>query len=430
MISKKNFKNHSFLVYGLGLTGKSVINFFKKNDVKNYKVWDDKNFSLYKSKRPKNLDETLKETNYIVLSPGISLKGSKNTNKLQKYKKKIITDLDLIFLLKNFSQSAIITGTNGKSTTCKIMDHVLKKNGYKTLLGGNIGTPILNLKVNKNNFLIIEASSFQLAYSKFISPDYAILLNITNDHIDWHGNMRNYINSKFKIFERQKNNQYSFVNKNFEYEFKKRRFLGKLNIPNIDRYKKIKPNIKNSYLKLDINDENMCFVYSFVKLLKISLKSFCRSLNSFKGLPHRYEIFLKQSNCTFINDSKATTFEATKFALKNTKNIFWIVGGLPKKNDKFHLKSLKKNIIKSYIIGKNVNFFKNQLKNKIKLKITKSLKNSLIHIFRDIKSLSYKENFILLSPAAASFDQFLNFEKRGEKFKKLSKYYARKYIKT
>ncbi len=430
MISKKNFKNHSFLVYGLGLTGKSVINFFKKNDVKNYKVWDDKNFSLYKSKRPKNLDETLKETNYIVLSPGISLKGSKNTNKLQKYKKKIITDLDLIFLLKNFSQSAIITGTNGKSTTCKIMDHVLKKNGYKTLLGGNIGTPILNLKVNKNNFLIIEASSFQLAYSKFISPDYAILLNITNDHIDWHGNMRNYINSKFKIFERQKNNQYSFVNKNFKYEFKKRRFLGKLNIPDLDRYKKIKPNIKNSYLKLDINDENMCFVYSFVKLLKISLKSFCRSLNSFKGLPHRYEIFLKQSNCTFINDSKATTFEATKFALKNTKNIFWIVGGLPKKNDKFYLKSLKKNIIKSYIIGKNVNFFKNQLKNKIKLMITKSLKNSLIHIFRDIKSLSYKENFILLSPAAASFDQFLNFEKRGEKFKKLSKYYARKYIKT
>ena len=310
------------------------------------------------------------------------------------------------------------------------MDHVLKKNGYKTLLGGNIGTPILNLKVNKNNFLIIEASSFQLAYSKFISPDYAILLNITNDHIDWHGNMRNYINSKFKIFERQKNNQYSFVNKNFKYEFKKRRFLGKLNIPDLDRYKKIKPNIKNSYLKLDINDENMCFVYSFAKLLKISLKSFCRSLNSFKGLPHRYEIFLKQSNCTFINDSKATTFEATKFALKNTKNIFWIVGGLPKKNDKFYLKSLKKNIIKSYIIGKNVNFFKNQLKNKIKLMITKSLKNSLIHIFRDIKSLSYKENFILLSPAAASFDQFLNFEKRGEKFKKLSKYYARKYIKT
>ena len=428
MISKKNFKNHSFLVYGLGLTGKSVINFFKKNDIKNYKVWDDKNFHLYKSKRPKNLGKTLKETNHIVLSPGISLKGSKNRIKLKKYKNKIITDLDLIFLLKNFSQSVVVTGTNGKSTTCKIIDHVLKKNGYKTLLGGNIGTPILNLEVKKNNFLIIEASSFQLAYSKYVSPDYAILLNITNDHIDWHGSMRNYINSKFKIFERQKKSQYSFLNKDFKHEFNKRRFLGKLNIPNIYKYKKIKSYIKNPYLKLDINDENMCFVYSLTKLLKISFKSFCRSLNSFKGLPHRYEIFLKRNNCTFINDSKATSFEATKFALKNTKNIYWIVGGLPKKNDKFYLKNLKKNIIKSYIIGKNINFFKNQLKNKIKLMISKSLKNSLIQIFRDIRLFNYKDNFILLSPAAASFDQFLNFEKRGEKFKQLSKYYARKYI--
>ena len=77
MISKKNLKNHSFLVYGLGLTGKSVINFFKKNNIKNYKVWDDRNFHLYKSKRPKNLGKTLKETNHIVLSPGISLKGLK-----------------------------------------------------------------------------------------------------------------------------------------------------------------------------------------------------------------------------------------------------------------------------------------------------------------------------------------------------------------
>ena len=80
---------------------------------------------------------------------------------------------------------------------------MLKKK-YNIVLGGNIGTPILNLKIKKNNVLIIEASSFQLAYSKFISPDYALLLNITNDHLDWHGSMKNYINAKFKIFEIQK----------------------------------------------------------------------------------------------------------------------------------------------------------------------------------------------------------------------------------
>ena len=89
--------------------------------------------------------------------------------------------------------------------------------------------------------------------------------------------------------------------------------------------------IKNSYLKLDINDENMAFIFTFIKLIKIGEKAFIKSLNTFKGLPHRYEIFLKRKNCVFINDSKATSFQAAKFALRSTKNIYWIVGGLPKK---------------------------------------------------------------------------------------------------
>ena len=172
----------------------------------------------------------------------------------------------------------------------------------------------------------------------------------------------------------------------------------------------------------------MSFVYSLVKKLKISKNSFIRSLTTFKGLPHRYEIFLKKKNYIFINDSKATTFQATKFALENTRNIFWIVGGLPKKNDKLHIKNLKKNIIKSYIIGRHINFFKKQIKDKTDYKVTKNLKNSIIQILKDIKILKHKYNNILLSPASASFDQFMNFEKRGEKFKELSNYYARKYI--
>ena len=221
MVSINNFKKLSFLVYGLGTTGLSVINFFKKNGIKNYKVWDDKNKNLYKKFRPNNLAKAAKECNYIILSPGISLKKSKNKIKLQKYKNKIITDIDIVFLFKRFYKSIVVTGTNGKSTTCKIIEHVLKKNGFKVLLGGNIGNPILNLKITKRNFLVIEASSFQLAHSKYINPDYSILLNITNDHLDWHGSMKNYINSKLKIFELQKKNQYSFLNKKFKRSFKK-----------------------------------------------------------------------------------------------------------------------------------------------------------------------------------------------------------------
>ena len=145
-------------------------------------------------------------------------------------------------------------------------------------------------------------------------------------------------------------------------------------------------------------------------------------------MPHRYEIFFKKKNFIFINDSKATSFEATKFALKSTKNIFWILGGLPKKNDKFKLKNLSKNIIKAFIIGQNTNFFKLQLKNKVNFEITHNLKNSILQILRENHLFKREKNSILLSPAAASFDQFLNFEKRGEEFKKLSKYYARKYL--
>ena len=428
MISKKNLKNISFLIYGLGLTGKSVVNFFFKNNVRNFKVWDDHNKDLYKNKRTSNLAKTLQNVDYIILSPGVSLTKSKNKNNLIKFKKKIITDLDLFFLVKKFSQSIVVTGTNGKSTTCKILSHILKKNKFQPVLGGNIGSPVLSLKIKKKSTIIIEASSFQLSYSKFIFPNYAILLNITNDHLDWHDNMKDYINSKFKIFENQNKNQFALVNKNYKDLFKKKRLSGKLIVPNLKRYIKLKPNFKNNYLKLNMNDENMSFVYELSKLLKISKKSFFNSLNTFVGLPHRYEIFMKRKNCTFINDSKATSFQSTKFALKNSKNIFWILGGIPKKNDKIILNGLKKNILRSYIIGKNTNFFKKQIKGQIKFYETGTIKKSILRILKDIRNLKKQNTTVLLSPSSASYDQYLNFEKRGEEFKKLSKLYARKYF--
>ncbi len=428
MTSIKKLKELTFLVYGLGQTGKSVINFFNKNKIKNYQVWDDKNKNIFREKRPRNLSLALTNSDYIVLSPGVSLKKSKNKKKLINHKKKIITDIDLIFLLKKFHKSIVITGTNGKSTTCKILAHVLKKNNYKVLIGGNIGKPVLDLKIKKNHFLIIEASSFQLSHSKFIQPDYAVLINISNDHLDWHGDINHYINSKLKIFENQNKNQFSIINNKLKPIFSKKNYLGKLIIPSQKHFKKIRSKIKNPYLRLAINNENMSFIFTVSKLLKIREKFILNSLNSFKGLPHRYEIFFKKKNFIFINDSKATSFEAAKFALKSTKNIFWILGGFPKKNDKIKLKNLSKNIIKAFIIGQSTNFFKSQIQNKVNFKITNNLKNSILQIFKENHLFKKEKNYILLSPAAASFDQFLNFEKRGEEFKKLSKYYARKYL--
>ena len=425
MFNIPKFKEQSFLVYGLGLSGRSVVKFFKKNNIKKFKVWDDKHLDLYKSYRSFNLNKTLKKVDFIVLSPGISLIRNK---KLKKYKKKIISDMDLFYLFKNRPKSIVVTGTNGKSTTCKLIAHLFQKNNIKHSLGGNIGNPVLDIKNFKKDYIIIEASSFQLSHSKFIHPDFAFFLNISNDHLDWHGNMSHYLNSKLKIFRLQSKKNYAFAGKKIKKIFKKNNFLSKFILPEVDKYKKIKNGIKNDYLLSNINNENMGFVFALAKLLNISEKNFLRAMNSFQGLPHRFEIFFKKKGLILINDSKATSFAATKLSLSSLKNIYWILGGLPKKKDKISISNYKKNRTKFYLIGKNINFFKRQIEGKIIYKVTKNLKSSLIQIFKEIKNKKNKTHSILLSPAAASFDQFKNFEKRGEEFKRLCKIYARKYI--
>ena len=425
MLKIAKLKELSFLVYGLGSSGQSVIKFFKKNKIKKFKVWDDKKKNIYKKFRPKKLNETLKQVDYIVLTPGISLIKNKNLN---KFKKKIITDIDLFYLNNNKSKSIVVTGTNGKSTTCKLLAHLFQRNKFKFSLGGNIGTPILNVKNYKNSYVVIEASSFQLSHSKFICPDYAFFLNFTNDHLDWHGSMNNYLNSKLRIFKLQNKNHFAIINKKLKKNFILKKFPSKLITPENKDYKKIKHKIKNDYLTSSINDENMSFVYTLAKLIKIKDNSFINSMKSFKGLAHRFEIFLKRNNITFINDSKATSCRATLSALSGLKNIYWILGGLPKKGDKLKISKFQKNIVKCYLIGKNINFFKKQIKNKLDFSITKNLKNSIVEIIKDYKLKKYNNISILLSPAAASFDQFNNFENRGEEFKRLCNKYVKKFI--
>ena len=425
MLQIQELKERSFLIYGLGSTGLSVVKFFNKNKIKKFKTWDDNKKNIFKNHKTKNLTQTLNQVDYIVLSPGISLLKNK---KLRKFKSKIITDIDLFYLTKKNSKTIVVTGTNGKSTTCKLLAHLLQNNKFKFSLGGNIGTPILDINKNENNFVIIEASSFQLSHSKFIHPDYAFFLNFSNDHLDWHGNKNSYLESKLKIFRLQTNKNIAIINKKFEKVFKNKKFLSKLIIPKKKDYEQIKLKISNKYITSDINEENMSFIYTFAKLLRIDEKSFLSSINTFKGLPHRFEFFLKKKDITFINDSKATTFNATQSALSSIKNIYWILGGLPKKGDKIKLGKLKKNIIKCYLIGKNINFFKNQIKRKINFSITRNLKESVIQICKDIKFHKKTGKIILLSPAAASFDQFKNFEERGVEFKKLCRKYVRKII--
>ena len=429
MKMSKPIKDSSFAVYGLGLSGNSVLKFFKKKNIKNFYTWDDKinknskkKFNLFKN--------ALDEVDYIIVSPGINIQKTRFKSKLFRNKKKLITDLDLFYMQKIPIKSIVITGTNGKSTVCKLTQHIFKTNKLNTQLGGNIGKPVLDLKINRKSIVIIEASSFQLSYNKFIKPTFAAILNISSDHLDWHNTITNYKNSKFKIFSNQDDNDIALLsNEQLIRLFKKKNYLSKLRIVRRDPLNKgIKKKITNHYLTSVSNLENLAFVYQISKLFKIKETIFLKAVNNFKGLPHRHEIFLKKNKITFINDSKATSFDSTKHALNNNKNIFWIFGGLPKMRDNFNLRGLSSNIIKSFIIGKKTNYFKNQVTQKIKYKISFNLKNAIKDIFKELLIKKDSEATVLFSPASASYDQFNNFAERGNQFKKITKEYAKKFL--
>ena len=327
-------------------------------------------------------------------------------------------------------KSIVITGTNGKSTACKLTEHIFKTNRLDAHLGGNIGKPILDLKIGRKSVVIIEASSFQLAYTKFIKPTLAVILNITSDHLDWHNTITNYKNSKLKIFSKQDDNDIALLNnKKLIKLFRKKNYLSKLETVRKDTFNHtIKKKIINDYLISEPNLENLAFVSQISKIFKIKKKIFLKAVNTFKGLPHRHEIFLKKKKIIFINDSKATSFESTRYALKNNNNIYWIFGGLPKIRDKFNFKGIDSNIIKSFIIGKKINYFKNQVKKKIKYKVSFNLNNAIKDVFKELVLIKNNKATVLFSPASASYDQFNNFIDRGNQFKKITKTYVKKFL--
>ena len=273
---------------------------------------------------------------------------------------------------------------------------------------------------------MIEASSYQLKYSKIFSSKYAIILNITSDHIERHKSLKNYINAKFKLLDSQNEKCIALVKKDDEHINKKinsKKF--KCKIIKVDTKKNDKnfKNIKNDYFFSETNKENLLFVIEISKKLKLKNRVLFRSIKNFKGLKFRQQIIFKKKNLTIINDSKSTSFSSTTGILREKSNIFWLVGGLNKKGDRLNLKKKDFNNVKAFVFGKNNKFFNQQLRSKIKFENFSNLDAALKGIFELIKKDKLIHNTILFSPCAASFDSFKNFEDRGSYFNRLIKKY-------
>ena len=427
MIKNKNiFLGKKILIYGLGKSGISSYKFLK--DKADLYLFDDnvkKGIKLKSNLRLNTLKEISKiNFDKIIISPGIDISKCKFSKTLKKNSSKIYTDLDIFYsFYKN--KSITITGTNGKSTTAQILYEVLEDQKYDVRLIGNIGNPALSeKKITKHTIFVIEASSYQLEYSQIFTSKYAAILNIAPDHIERHKNLKNYIAAKFKLLVSQPNNATAFVNKNDPLITKKINNNNlKQKIIKIDSKKsnKIFNQIKNKYFLSSGNKENLSFVLKILKIFKLNNKILLKTLNKFKGLKYRQQIIYENKRLTIINDSKSTSFASSENLLKSLKNVYWILGGIPKKGDKFKL--LKKNCknLKAFIFGDNHKEFRKNLKNKIFVKNVKNLKDILNEIFLDIRKKKLKKNIIFFSPAGASFDSFKNFEDRGEYFNQLVK---------
>ena len=427
---EKSFLKKRILIYGLGKTGISTYSFLKKNNV--VTLFDDQ---IITKKKIKDICATHKEVirkefDCIIVSPGIDINKCKLSRFLKKNHKKIYTDLDIFYSRYTDNQKITITGTNGKSTTAKLLYNILKDQNKDIRLVGNIGNPILLEKnIKKETLFVIEASSYQLEYSKLFKTNISIILNISPDHLERHKTINKYVSAKFKLIKNQSKNDIAILNtKNF---YIKRELKQKNFSPSIIKIEKYTNNnfikkIDNHYFDTDGNKENLTFALKVSKLLNLKNNLLLKTLKRFKGLSYRQETIHDSKFLKVINDSKATGFSSSEKLLKSLKNIYWIVGGLPKKGDKFILKKKDCKNIKLYIFGKNQKFFVNQLKRKMKFQSFLNLKSLIAKIFLDIKN---ENNFInrtiLFSPASASFDSFKNFEERGKFFNRLIK----KYIK-
>ena len=291
--------NKNILIYGLGKSGIAVFNFLKKEN--NLNIFDDnKNFFLKKKKNfcIKSNQILKKKFDYIFLSPGININKCSLSKYLLKNKSIIISELDIFQLSYPLNKKITITGTNGKSTTSKLVYELIRSKIKDVRLVGNIGNPILNEKnVKTDTMFVIEASSYQIDYSKYFYSNYSIILNLSPDHLERHGSFKNYIKAKFKLILNQKKNSYAFIennNKALNTLINRNKINSKVIKVDYKKFLNLRKKITNNYFNNISNLKNLSFAISLCLIFKVNKNSLFKIINKFKGLKFRQQIIYKK----------------------------------------------------------------------------------------------------------------------------------------
>jgi len=455
MIPVRGFEGKKVAVFGLARSGLAAARALAAGRAE-VVVWDEKPAAREAARAEGFTLEDLATSDWfglsaLMLSPGVPLTHPKphwTVEKARAARVEIVGDIELFARTVAAAPAhkrpkiVAITGTNGKSTTTALVGHVCRQAGRDVRIGGNIGIGVLDLEdMHGGAVYVLELSSYQLDLTSSLKADVAIILNITPDHLERHGKMENYVAAKKRILLNQGKGDTAVVgvddawcqqicteitasNRRTIVPISARRAMGRgvyalqgmLYDATGERVAEIADLTRAASLPGRHNWQNAAAAYAAARALGISEADAVDGLMTFPGLAHRMETVGTIGRVRFVNDSKATNADAARQALSSYPKVYWIAGGQPKAGGIDSLDDLFGGVIKAYLIGEAQDEFASTLEGRAAYVKSGDMESAVRAAFADARA-SGEDAVVLLSPACASFDQFTDFEDRGEAFR-------------
>ncbi|MDX3925070.1 MAG: UDP-N-acetylmuramoyl-L-alanine--D-glutamate ligase [Shinella sp.] len=449
MIPVTTFKDRTVTLFGLGGSGLATALALAAGGAKVI-AWDDNPDSVANAEAAGVATGDLRQIDWscvsaLVLSPGVPLTHPKphwTVDLARAAGAEIIGDVEL-FVRERRAHAPdcpfiAITGTNGKSTTTALIAHILRTSGRDTQLGGNIGTAVLTLDPPKaGRFYVVECSSYQIDLAPTIDPSAGILLNLTPDHLDRHGTMQHYAEVKERLVAGSRTAVIG-VDDTFSSLIADRIERAGTQVVRISRRNVLADGLyaegarilqarggsareladlsEIQTLRGSHNAQNAAAAIGACLAVGVTAGEIRAGLNSFPGLKHRMQPVARRGDVIFVNDSKATNADAAAPALSSYDRIYWIAGGLPKEGGIASLAGFFPKIAKAYLIGEAAPAFAATLGDGVPYEISGTLERAVAHAAADAETDRGGPSVVMLSPACASFDQYKNFEVRGDAF--------------
>jgi len=348
--------------------------------------------------------EKILASDWILISPGIAPKTAIYQTLLQN-QKPVFSEIEVASWFSNALKVIAVTGSSGKTTVTTLIARSFDACGYKTVCCGNIGNPWIGEidRIDSRTVVVLELSSFQLQQCFEFRPDAGILLNISPNHLDWHKDMKEYAEAKFRMFQSQKKEDFAVLRKQDQDLF----------LPDFS------PQSRAVYFDdLEAANPNEAVVRKVAGLFGLEAAKVEKVLSGFSGLEHRLEKVAVHQGVSYVNDSKATTTAALGWALAKypDASVHLIAGGIAKSKDYDTIRDLiSTKVKKAYLIGQAAPILEEAWRNTTPIQIAEDLKQA----FELSSRTAQPGETVLLSPACSSFDMFKNYQERGVRFKEL-----------